>query len=506
MKNIYFLIAMIILIKLPASAQDTLEIGYNPYLYKKLINKEFANLISPQSKNILGNFASIDFEKSEINFAGNYIFENGSILGIKANGSSSDGILPIFSNSKFNSKIGLDIQYNLMDLSKKVLYYQTDNYKKYTTARRNLINQYELKYNQIQFGLDSIKLLSELNTLNAVKGKAKIKELEINSRYDSITSVSKVNKFEIEKLKIEKRIKQETDLLKNDSLKIELSKIELNLKFQKKRLADFGIYQLFKKDSIELCLSEIYTLISQKEKELMILPSKKELEKELMIWKAKELTKIQNEIEIKGFQIGWFSIGYGIENNSFSLINASAIFKEQVTSKSYLNHKINLQYSFYKYSPFSYNSFFAAFGGSISIQDNLAELSKRDISEKQEIGDTPGERTLTKSYSAYSGDYKTDLTSISFYGDFYYFLFDENKGAVHFYPEYKIKEKYEPQINLGFGFLMSYRGKDKNLINAEVYYNLMDIDNSNKSDYNLFKRSQIGMRFTFPIIFNSKTE
>ena len=134
----------------------------------------------------------------------------------------------------------------------------------------------------------------------------------------------------------------------------------------------------------------------------------------------------------------------------------------------------------------------------------MEELTVRSIAENRELGDTVGERTITKEYIVYEGEYKTSLTSLSLYGDFYYFLFSNNTGAIHFYPEYKMKEEYKPQINLGFGFLVTYKNKDKNVINAEVYYNLIDIENKNDSDIDFFKRSQFGIRFTFPIVFGNK--
>src|SRR5437762_3569648 len=66
-------------------------IGSNPKLVKKILNQQFSNLITGQTKNSIGNFASIDLTKAEVAFAGNLIFADASVLTIKANGSISDG-------------------------------------------------------------------------------------------------------------------------------------------------------------------------------------------------------------------------------------------------------------------------------------------------------------------------------------------------------------------------------------------------------------------------------
>lgn len=424
-------------------AQDCKTNGLERPLVKKFINQQFGNLINPQSNNNIGNFASLDLKEAEVNFGGNIFFNNGSILGIKAKGAVSDGFLPVFSNDKLNTKLGIDIQYNFLDFKKKSIIYDNSTCEKYQTLKKKVENEYELK--KIEIEKEQKRILLQIEIDKVTKQITSLK-----TKLSTLTGLSK------------------------DSLDIEISKIKQELAFKKSQLEN--------------------------------LPSKVALLFELDNWKASEIIKAQTEVKIYGFKLGWFSIGYGITNNAFKLFDGTLTPDKQISKTSYANHSLRLQYSFYNRTPAAYESYFISFGTAFSIQDNFSDLTKVEINETKNYGLNPNDRFITSKYNAYQGAYSKDLKSLSFYSDIYWFLFDDNKGAFHFYPEYKIVESLKPSTNLGFGFLMTFKNKEKtdNIINSELYVNLLDVFDNNNATEKLFTRNGYGIRFTFPINFNSK--
>lgn len=424
-------------------AQDCNTKGLEKPLVKKFINQQFGNLINPQSNNNIGNFASLDLKEAEVNFGGNIIFNNGSILGIKVKGAVTDGFLPVFSNDKLNTKLGLDIQYNFLDFKKKSIIYDNSTCEKYQTLRKKVENDYELKKIEIEKGQKKILLQMDID-----KTTKQISTLE--TKLSTLTGLSR------------------------DSLDIEISKLKQELAFKKNQVEN--------------------------------IPTKEAMLFELDNWKASEIIKAQSEVKIYGFKMGWFSLGYGITNNAFKLFDGTLTADKQITNTNYANHSLRLQYNFYSRTPAAYESYFISVGAALSIQDNFSDLTKVEISETKNYGTNPNDRIITSKYNAYQGTYSKDLKSLSLYADFYWFLFDDNKGAFHFYPEQKIVENLKPSTNLGFGFLMTFINKEKteNIINSELYVNLLDVSDNKNSTEKLFTRSSYGIRLTFPISFNSK--
>ncbi len=102
-------------------------VGDNRSMFKKLLNQQFSNLITGQTKNSIGNFASLDLTDGKVDFAGNIISNKGSVFTAKASGAVSDGIFSLFNNSTLNTQFSLDLQYNFMTLSKQRLEYDADS-------------------------------------------------------------------------------------------------------------------------------------------------------------------------------------------------------------------------------------------------------------------------------------------------------------------------------------------------------------------------------------------
>src|SRR4051812_30231250 len=107
LRNGLLLLSIQLAITSYAQETATRNIGLSPMLYKKVLNQQFTNLITGQSKNSIGNFGALDLKEAEVSFAGNAIFNNGSVLGLKASGAVSDGLLSLFENNTFNNQVSL---------------------------------------------------------------------------------------------------------------------------------------------------------------------------------------------------------------------------------------------------------------------------------------------------------------------------------------------------------------------------------------------------------------
>lgn len=457
MKQEFTLILMLaFILKGFGQVQDT-SIHFDQKLVKRLINKEFANLINPESSNIIGNFASFDTKDAKLDFAGNVVFNNGSILGIKANGGITDGLFSIFSNTEFNTKFGADVQYNFLFHKKKTIEYFHSEYLKYKEQQGKINQEYEIK--KIELEQESAK--NELNIeIIKIQSEIKKKEKEIIDIGNLIDTITPLNK---------------------DSLALQKHKLQIDLEKQKSVLK-FNQEQLTKIPS----------------------NSHSQQETELNNWQSLKLDTIESKIKISGFKLGWFFIGYGASNNSFKLFDPLSPFDSQVSKHNFLSHSVKLNYNYYNYTPVAYNSFFISVGAKYSFEDNFSSLTIVEIAETESYGPN-SERKITDKYNAYKGSYKDSLHTISLNADFYYFLFKDNKAAIHIYPEQKIATGIEPITNLGFGFLFTFKNKSENgnIINIEAYANLFDLANNRNSEESLGNRSNYGLRVTFPFNFRS---
>lgn len=447
MKSHYTILLLCSLAGIPSFAQDTASnqtIGLQPKVFRKLLNQQFSSLITGQSKNSIGNFASLDLKEPEVSFAGNSIFNNGSVLTIKASGGITDGLFTIFNNSSLNTKIALDVQFNFLNLKNKSLTYYDDSFRAYQEKENKIYDQYTLKL------IDAEQ--EQGKTLLMLK-EQKLKTLQAGLT----TSLGK-----------------EKDALRRDSLAFEIKVLD------------------FKIDSLATAIKNY--------------PLKADVKDETENLRNIELKKLKPEIQLYGFNFGWFSVGYKVRHNSFKLFNPSLQPAKQVTDTAFVGHEVRLQYSHYNWSVGAYESFFWLAGVSFSYSDNQTDLSRTEVTEIKNYGVNPDDRTTTRKYSVYTGDYINNQKGVKLFADYYRFLFNENIVAIHTYPELLIRDKTKPLYNIGFGFLYAFKdSKDEtSIVNAELYYNFLDLFKSTETTHRLFERNNIGLRFTFPIKFKTK--
>src|SRR5205809_4889506 len=77
--------------KIPVRNDTAKKIGKDDdNTYRKVLNQEFSNLATGQSKVSVGPYAAIDVVDAVLSFNASHIFKNGSVLNAKASGAVAD--------------------------------------------------------------------------------------------------------------------------------------------------------------------------------------------------------------------------------------------------------------------------------------------------------------------------------------------------------------------------------------------------------------------------------
>ena len=66
---------------------------------KSMIAKTFTKFVTGSPN--LGNYASLDFNNPSISFGANYVLNENQVFGVSIEGTSQDGLLPVFTNQYF---------------------------------------------------------------------------------------------------------------------------------------------------------------------------------------------------------------------------------------------------------------------------------------------------------------------------------------------------------------------------------------------------------------------
>ena len=469
MKTIIYTLALLLSGNL--IAQDTIDSA----LFRKLLKKEFAKIYTPETGNGVGNYASYDVVNSKVDFSGNIIFKKdipflgrslstaGNILSIKANGGISDGVVGLFSNNKWNNNVGLDVQYNFIRL--------TGNPKKNYSAKN---------WRYVDIDADEwqeYQRKKHLGSRNALRDHSSQLQL-VNSELIIAQSKLVLDSINIQQCNVKLIAFTNLDSIAHYTTKL----AGYNITFWQNSI---------KLEQINLIHDSLVNLTANQ-------ITYSALRKQNQTNKA-----LKDDLAVIGFHINWFSIGYGVSNNSFRLYDPTQAFDKQFSSTSFLTQELRLQYNNYKKEK-NGSTYFLSFWIKGSIADNFDALTKNDFEEITTDTSSTTVRNNIKKFSAYSGDYKQDLQRLTFGMDLYYFL-TGNTMAIHFFPKYTIIQNLQPETSLGFGLLMPFKNKDekKDVINAEIYMNTPNFFRTNGiTQTNFFKRSEYGIRFSVPIVFN----
>ncbi|HVI45391.1 MAG TPA: hypothetical protein VM802_10990 [Chitinophaga sp.] len=472
--------------------------------FKAVLNQQFTNLITGQPQSTVGNAAAFDIKDARVSFSGIGIFKNNSILRIAGSAAVTDGFAPIFTNSSLNTKIALDLRYDILARSGNRVTFFADQLDT-LQMRQTVISD--------QFNTDSIRIIT---------GQAR------NLLHSKITALY------CKKDELERSISEEALQLRKEMARYELSEVDKqlttladsidNYRHTAQNMTRLRIKHnelLQRKNSFENTLAEstIKSYVDSVTYEIDIVRYKlnglndslNNFHESKLIVSARNLRNrrmrvLRPNMELYASSMSWFSIGYKVSNNSFRLFDGSLPYTDQVKKMGYISHAVSLQYSSYNWTRENSRSYFWCLGGQFSVTDNFDELSKMDIVEKKNYGPAADDRTSTKTYSAYTGTYEKNLASLNLYGDYYRFLLKDNIIALHGFGNWKIKNNELPIADLGLGLFFSVKdNRDESaVVNMELYYQFTDLFKATETTLKLFERNNIGLRFSFPIKFKTK--
>ncbi|QBA20837.1 hypothetical protein EU348_06410 [Chryseobacterium indologenes] len=407
--------------------------------FKKIVNKEFNSVMNSSGKTTIGNYAAADINDGRLVFNATKNFKNGDMLSVNASGSVTDGFFAIFNQSKINSNVGVNFKYNMRLKSSSILFHEREikNLSKKKSIATSQANVTKSLYIK-----DSILLFSKLKLL-----RSEISDIQERLKAANLDPTAKA--------RYEYQIALKN--MQTDSL-------------------------LLKKESLP-SLKEIETLSISKEKN--------------------GVANAIDNFNYTGIFFHWISLGAGFQNNNFNYFTPSLSYENQITKKNYVGWKGSIEYNYYEWNQYSKPTHYLLIGFSGGIDDNFSDLSKTEINESYNYGETSsGQRTSTKKFNAYQGTYKTNLSYSKLYIDYYRFIL-ENTMALHIYPQSTFKEESKPQYDAGIGLLYSFKDlkKDKSKLHVELYFNLIDLTNSNDSELAFLKRNEIGLRLSIPVAF-----
>jgi hypothetical protein len=424
-----------------ANAQNCDRVGISAATYRRILYERFAALYNPKPGGVPGTFASLDIKDAEATFSNTAVFDSGAVLNVKASGGVAEGILPILNNHVLNSKLGLDVQLHFLRRGQTSLQYTNPSCVAYKAALLKASNDSALAV------------------------------VEISNR-----SLHVLQAVEIERL---------THKLRDLSTTIDTSSVKP------------------RKDSLIVERAKVETLIQQvRAREIPSDPAQLETVSRNA---AAAVRAAPSLLVVRGHSFGWWSLGYGLSNTTFRLFDPAAAFDSQVEKSSYASHRVGLSYSHYAFSSGSGETRFFTAGINVGIADNLAALTKVELTDTKNFGPTPQERVGTSKYTAYQGAYERNLATATLSADYYTFVLFKNQGAIHLYPAIKVQDGTAPTYSAGAGFLVVSRKEDKSILNAELYFNFNDLTNAGDSESGFFGRTGLGLRFTFPLTFGPAT-
>lgn len=452
MKNINLLIIIFFFICIKAYSQGSKLYKQDPASVsdfltdeeiKKLLTDNFSKILSGQSTSSPGKFASLDIEKTDVTFAPSILLNDRNIFSMKFKGGVTEGVSSMFNNSKLNTNISVELQYNLMLGKRKetVNYYVDD----YSTLLAALIRKQILVFNQY-------KSFAATHTIS-------------NNTMDA--EIAKVVALEAKDLTTLSIIELDNEY-NNMNACITSFKAQIKANVPTAAKANFSILQLNMNNILN----------SEKSEQL-------------------------EKFDISAFTLNWITFGYKIRNDDFRILNAEEAYENEIMKTNFVSHEVNAQYSHYHFSENDNNIYYAV-ALAYQYRSNYLDLNKNTVVESTET-DISGDsrRETTNTFVAYSGDYIAGLSEANIRADLYYFFSKYDFFGVHIFQNSRFVEYIKPAYDLGIGIVIPFKekGKEKSIINAELYYNIKNIFNTTDTSYAFIERNDIGLRFTFPINF-----
>lgn len=431
------------------AAQECVGAGVSPTMYRRLLSEQFVNVASPASSNSIGNFASYSSADGTITFSGRSVLANDRVVVVKASGSGADGRLGILSAGEPSGNVSVSTQVHLLT-SRQSLIYTLSSCVEHDRLERAAMQAYDQRMLQLDSNAASLEALRRIVRLQGdTATRARLIERSRLAR-----PVSKIDSLMLDSLLLEQAVAV---------LAIQVARRDTGRTTDTQRLA------------------------ARNER-------------------ARALQQADKAYVVRGFKISWWSLGVGFASNSFRRFDSTAVVASQLTSKSFVSPEVNVQYATYSLGSGPWSSWYLSVGARATNTDNFDALDKMELSETSQYGVNVGDRQRTKKVTAYAGDYRRNVKSLTFLADAYIFALGDQRAAFHVYPSFILAHRSKPETNTGVGFLLLYKNAEgtSNLVNAEVFVELNDLANVNQSELSAWKRGQLGLRFTLPLTFTAK--
>lgn len=454
---------------------DTLR-GITKEQFNTILNQQFRTLLTGYTGPSVGSFAALDLSESKkVTFAPTFVLKNGNLITGKFNAGITEGFAEIFNNSSLNTNISFDLEYNAIGFKNRksigpMLILDRFEREKFKKKEREIEEAFAIDSAVAKTGYKRREIVRKLAADTVI-----LDSLYLKYKHLVVAELSW-------RIGTGPRPAYRLSTLTLDSLSDTLGIIDVKLKIARNAIADNTIAETawIKAKMIELKMKRASDLEQYEE----------------------------TNLTVHGFRFGWFTFGAQVRNDDFKLFDPTkALPEERLISEKFVSGELRAKYSIYQWSP-KHRPYFLSFGLAYKYKSNYSDLTSVDVSVTNgypAYTDTAKTVSAVEKYTAYTGEYKPFMDELIIDFDFYYFFTKKNTFAVHFYPNLRITSIIKPTLNVGIGILYPFKDskEEKSIVNAEIYYNFIDLTQSTKDDLRLYKQNKIGIRFSFPINFKN---
>ncbi|KYG72788.1 AAA family ATPase [Roseivirga echinicomitans] len=538
-----------------ALSQDNKEVDYYLTLDKvvkdttgylrlnHVLRQEFSRIIKTNTNGTIGNYVGLSTKDNNLSFAYSLVRKE-NVLQIKGGGGVTDGITNIFSNSELNSGTNIGFNFYRMFGHKhiSIVFDEVKSLQKKDHELTHAFELYKLTDHKKKVNDELDKKKAEIQKLEALSKRLQTVRSQLlaggrKTYIDSIVYVDlnyKRSLIEIELTTLESNINTIKTQV-NQTVR-QLQQVRDNNPNRNAARQQFAIDSLLTlkplyimkqslkvtKDSLKTINKQIrantfdeYQIIDT-ERKLKIAKyeftvAEEKLEYHQSAWdfgdvnytyeenKIKNLDKFKN-IRAKEVALTWFGGGFGLENNSFKLLDSL----NAVKSERDLIPTINLSLTRYVNKLISgsakrRNISYSTIAAKISFGNNLGTLKELTIESTDSL---TSNTASVSSQKAFSGFFNDEVISGQLSLDHYRFVGGKDTFGIHLRTQIDIIDK-KTVTSLRAGVLFAALSQDDytSVINFELFIGLNDIFKEGEED-SLFNRNVIGIQTTIP--FNLK--
>jgi hypothetical protein len=431
---------------LPTRPRCGYKEGLDAITFGTILDRRFSALVSPETEGIPGSFLAVEIKEAQATAAQTFVSGSGRALTVSARGGVNDGVVAIVNDATLTPKFGATLLVHSLGRARRSLQYTTASCDSLEAAVRKAESTHALRVAEI-----------------FAHGTA------VQRRVDFAALDTKAANIKTELGRLPSPLILASDTLRRDSLLLEDARVTA------RRSSLQAITPLDEED-------ELFDV---------------ENERNAAYQRAAKL------VEPQGFSFRWWSFGFALDNVSYNLFDPAAALDTQISKGTHLTRTLILSYSWISQSAFDYESRYVNVAVRAGWENNLADLTKLEITDRKQYGAPPTERVTEKKTTAYQGNFRNDVETLRLTADYYRFFVENDRVAFHVFPAFLAKNGQTGEVALGAGLLLSSRDAVKKVsnANAELFFNVPDLGNVRNSDKGPWKRGVLGLRLTFPINF-----